>query len=186
MASASGSTYGATPFDELCRGCGTPNYSCNLVDLRRCDTTKARLDALDGQLQATINELELQSDRRIKYYCIGKSYVQARANKKFHPMKTDTWRFRGISSRWSATYKPMSYNGLVVLGAVTGKMLNSKIKNPVWNKQTYALALESQLISRLAFEKCDPRLVNKSLEPGNLQNNLSAGYVIYMAFKYQE
>lgn len=186
MSSASGSTYGATPFDVLCQGCGPPNYSCNLVHLRRPNTLTARVDALDQQLQKTICELEFQSGRRILSYYIGKSYVEARAKKTFHPMETDTWRFQGISSRWRQTYRPMGYDGLVVLGAVTRNMLNSEIKHPVWNQQTYALALESQLITRLAFEKCDPRLVNTSLAAGNLQNNLSAGYVIYMAFKYQE
>lgn len=56
----------------------------------------------------------------------------------------------------------------------------------VWNQQLYVLALENALITHFAFEECDPRLANESLHPGKLQKSPSAGYVVYMAFKYSE
>ena len=63
-------------------------------------------------------------------------------------------------------------------------MLKKERKN-VWNQQLYVLALENALITHFAYELCDGRLANDSLEPGQLQKELSTGYVVYIAFKYE-
>ena len=40
-------------------------------------------------------------------------------------------------------------------------------------------------ITHFAYEECDRRLAQDSLQPEQLQKTLSAGYVVYMAFKYE-
>ena len=181
---STGSSRGGTTFDELCRG-KVKNYSFNMADLRNL-TTRERIDTLIDKIYETIDSLELQSDREIELLCIGKTYVQARSGKTFHPTNKDTWRVSGISDRWRKGYKNQGFDGLVVLGAVSRGMLNRDCDRKVWNQQRYVLALENALITHFAYELCDPRLANKSLAPGNLQRQLSAGYVVYMAFKYKE
>ena len=75
---------------------------------------------------------------------------------------------------------------MVVLGAVSRGLLKDECNKDVWNQQLYVLALENALIAHFAYEECDGRLTNDSLQPGQLQRPLSAGYVVYMAFKYEE
>ena len=184
--SASGST-GSTEggfirFEQQCLGAS--GYSDNLVDLRG-KTTRDRIDALIAKIKDTIHALERRSDKEIQQFCIGKSFAQARPDRKFLPNSVLTWRAGGVSNRW-AFYKDQGYDGLVVLGAVSPKMLNAERNQGVWNQQKYVIALESALITHFAYEECDERLANNSLQAGQLQKNLSAGYVVYMAFKYGE
>lgn len=182
-----GSSQGGTSFDELCNGL-VKNYSFNVVDLRN-GTTRDRIDALIAKIDETIRSLELHSDKQIELFCIGKTYAPARRGKTFNPTNVDTWRLQGISHRWNdkeGGYKTQGFDGLVVLGAVSRGMLKETRDENVWNQQLYVLALENALITHFAYEACDRRLANKSLQPGNLQTKLSAGYVVYMAFKYQK
>ena len=55
-----------------------------------------------------------------------------------------------------------------------------------FNQQLYVLALENALITHFAYEDCDRRLANNSLQPGKLEKKVSAGHVVYMAFKYED
>lgn len=181
------STRGFTSFDELCRGL-VKNYSHNLVDLRK-KSTRERIDALIDNIHETIEALELQSDKKIEQFCIGKTYAEARARTRFNPIDVSSWKVRGVSDRWNNKkegYKAQGCDGLVVLGAVSRGMLKEEADQDVWNQQLYVLALENALITHFAYEECDKRLANVSLEPGQLQRSLSAGYVVYMAFKYEE
>lgn len=151
-------------------------------------STRERIDALIDNIHKTITALELQSDKKIKHFCIGKTYAEARASTRFNPIDVNSWKVQGVSDRWKNKegYKAHGYDGLVVLGAVSRGMLKEKANKGVWNQQLYVLALENALITHFAYEECDKRLANKSLEPGQLQRSLSAGYVVYMAFKYEE
>lgn len=133
--------------------------------------------------------LELQSDRKIELFCIGKTYAETRADKTFKTTNVDTWKLGGLSKRWNDKtdgYKKQGFDGLIVLGAVSRGMLKKDCNKNVWNQQLYVLALENALISHFAYEEWDRRLDNDSLQPGKLQKTLSAGYVIYKAFKYEE
>ena len=96
-----------------------------------------------------------------------------------------TWKVEGTSSRWKSKYKIEGYDGLVVLGAVSRGMIKEECNKHVWNQQLYILALENALITHFAYEECDRRLVNDSLQSGQLQQSLSTGYVVYMTFKYE-
>ena len=179
------STRGGVSFDELCRG-EVKSYSFNLVDLRKKKTTQRRIDALRGKIADTLQSLQTQSEKEIESFCIGKTYAERKTGKVFKPTDKNTWRVGGISDRWRNKYKKEGYDGLVVLGAVTRAMLNSKGDTKCWNQQKYALALESTLIIHYAYEDCDKRLANTTLEPGMLQGKESAGYVVYVAFKYAQ
>ena len=90
---------------------------------------------------------------------------------------------KGISNRWRSTYKRQGYDGLVVLGAVSSGMLKDDCNKDIWNQQLDVLALKNALITHFTYEYCDRRLANDSLQPGLLQQTLSAGYVVYIAFK---
>ena len=196
MSSGSGSTTpssrGGISFEELCKGFQR-TYAFNLVDLKR-ETFEKRKELLIAQINGSLRELEFYSDKKVKDFCIGKTYATARTGHNFDPADRSTWRVDGISPRWFTTYNKEGYDGLVVLGAVSRDMLTDKkarygqeermCNTAVWNQQSYALALENALISHYAFSEFDPRLANRSLHPGQQQRSCSAGYVIYMAFKY--
>lgn len=192
-ASSTSSSTAGVSFDVLCSG-AVRDYSFNVIDLRRKTFEERKFLLLQG-LEDTLDQLQLQSDKTVEKFIIGKTYAQAKRGKKFDPTNVDTWRAKGISSRWHGTYKKeLEYDGLVVLGAVNRDMLKDKLYragqfverqcSDNWNQESYALALESALISHYAFETFDPRLANGSLHTGSVQGCTSAGYVIYLAFKY--
>ena len=179
------STHGFTTFDELCRG-EVKGYSLNLVDLRKYKSTRERIDALIDKVKETNSLLGSHSKKKIQHFYIGKTYAEGKAGKTFNPNDVKTWREKGISYRWRSTYKRQGYDGLVVLGAVSSGMLKDDCNKDIWNQQLYVLALENALITHFAYEYCDRRLANDSLQPGLLQQTLSAGYVVCIAFKYKE
>lgn len=183
---------GGLSFKDFLEQNGTGNYTYNVVDLTK-KTFNERVKALIDQIKKTITKLE-SSGRKIEEFCIGKTFVEKLKKKLFDPTKERTWKVgKGVGSRWRTTYKRDGFDGLVVLGAVSRHMLTDTKSSDErtcntedWNHQLYALALESALICHYAFQAFDPRLGNRSLSPGNLQDRLSAGYVIYFAFKYEE
>lgn len=184
--SESGSTASSTggiSFEELSRGLET-NYAFNLVDLGKNSSQYERVSLLIDKVNETIDSFEIESEKTVEHFCIGKTYVEAKAGKTFNPNDVNTWRLRGISQRWHGKYKKEGYDGLVVLCVVSRAMLKEG-SNDVWNQQTCVLGLESALIYHFAHEICDQRLANQSLAPGKIQKNLAAGYVIYIAFKYE-
>lgn len=185
---------GGMSFEEFCKSGGTDNYTFNVVDLTK-KTFQDRVKSLIKRVNETIATLESSSRRKIEEFCVGKTFVKKlKKGPKFNPTDENTWKVaEGVGDRWRNKYKPEEYNGLVVLGAVSSDMLKDttstdgkKCNTDDWNHQSYALALESALICHYAFQAFDHRLANRSLSPGNLQSRLSAGYVIYFAFKYEE
>lgn len=181
---ATASSTGGTTFEQLCRG-EEQSYAFNLVDFDRNSSQRARIDLLIYKVHETIRCLELESGKNVEQFCIGKTYAEAKAGKTFKRNDKNTWRLKGISNRWLGKYEKEGYDGLVVLGAVSRAMLKKERKD-IWNQQLYVLGLESALITHFAYEECDQRLANDSLDPGKLQGSLAAGYVIYIAFKYED
>ena len=186
---------GGMTFEEFCKSGGTDNYTFNVVNLKK-KTFTGRVKSLIKQINKTIEKLEsIGSGRKIEEFCVGKTFVRKRKKgPSFNPTDVNTWKVaEGVGNRWRNKYKSEEYNGLVVLGAVSRDMLQDKessdgkrCNTDDWDHQSYALALESALICYYAFQAFDHRLANRSLSPGNLQNRLSAGYVIYFAFKYED
>lgn len=144
--------------------------------------------------------LESTSDKKIQIFSIGKTYAEATGDKPFKSMNKDAWMKGGISSRW-CEYRKNGYDGLVVLGAITHAMLDKTRKIEGWGAQEYALALEVALIAHYVFDDVDPRVGNKSTHPGrskgrkdentsshpgDLKVEEDVGFVIYLAFKYEE
>jgi len=185
---------GGVSFEEFLESGGTDNYTFNVVDLTK-KTFEDRVKSLIEQTNKTIEKLDSIPGKKIEEFCVGKTFVRKlKKGPKFNPTDANTWKVaEGPGARWRTKYLPQEYNGLVVLGAVSSDMLKDKASTDGkkcntydWNHQSYALALESALISHYAFQAFDDRLANRSLSPGNLQSKLSAGYVIYFAFKYEE
>lgn len=185
MSGSTVSSTGGTTFEELCRG-QEKNYAFNLVDLGKNLSMRKRIDLLIAKVHDTISSLEIGSEMSIEKFCIGKTYAEAKTHKEFKREDKDTWRLNGVSTRWHGKYKKEGYDGLVVLGAVSRAMLKKGRDKDVWNQQLYVLGLESALITHFAYEEYDQRLANDSLDPGKLQRKLAAGYVIYIAFKYED
>ena len=181
MASSSkGSKRGGVGFDELCQGL-VKDCSFHLCDLKN-KTTSERKQALIQNITDTMAALE--EHKEIQCFCIGKTYAKAK-DKTFDPMNEVTWKTKGIRERWNKKYKK-KHDGLVVLGAVNHAMLDERCNTNGWNHQHYVLVLENALISHYAFDVCDNRLSNNSVNPGRWQKKLSDGYVVYLAFKYKE
>ena len=173
------STASTSGFGELD---GDKNLFYNLVDLRE-KSTKERIDALISKTHDTIKYLESKDKKTIQCFCIGKTFVKEVRKDSFNPNDVKTWGLKGIRNRRIQKYK--HYDGLVVLGAVSDDMLKTE-REEVWDRQLYAVSLEFALISHFAYEECDQRLANESLHPGNVQQELSPGNVVYMAFSYKK
>lgn len=177
-------------------------YSFQVADLKK-KTFEERVDELIGRIEKTITALERYSSRAVEEFTIGKTFAPARAHTKFDPENENTWRVDGISRCWNR-YKRKGYDGLVVVGAVSRKLLTDTsyrhkdchrvCNTEVWDQQSYALALESALICHYAFKTFDPRLANSSLHPGKKkqiekdedEDKAAAGGIVYFAFKYEQ
>lgn len=190
--SSKGSKNGGVSFDVLCKG-QVKNYSFNLSDLREKKKINERKELLIQKITDTMASLESTSDKKIQIFSIGKTYAEATSDKPFKSMNKDAWRKGGISSRWREYRDKAGYDGLVVLGAITNAMLDKTPKIEGWGAQEYALALEVALIAHYVFDDVDPRVGNKSTHPGrmkahpgDLKGEKDVGFVIYLAFKYEE
>ena len=174
-------------------------YSFQVSSLTK-KTFQERVDSLIDHIEKTITALERYSSRAVEKFTIGKTFAPARAHNTFDPENEDTWRVDGITKRWHGHYKGIGYDGLVVVGAVSRKMLTDtsyrdrKCNTGVWDQQSYALALESALICHYAFKTFDPRLANESFYPGKKkqieedkeEDKAAAGGIVYFAFKYEQ
>ena len=181
------STGGGVDYDTLCKG-QVKNYSFNLTDISKSSFEGAKQLLIKKALD-TISNIHIQdvTDRRVQKFVVGKTYVQRRKVRGGGYQDLDqqnyfTWKKKGIKNRWHF-YSDQSFDGLIVLTCCTRDMLPEDSLANNWNHQHYALALESGLIQHFAFQQPDERLGNKSFDPGNLQSKLSAGYVVYMAYK---
>ena len=191
-------TRGGVDYDDLASQKVEPYYTFRLMQ-----TTKAGTDpnlesaktTLIKWVDDTIKDIQIQSDRNIVKFYIGKTYVRKVKNRKFDAMKPLTWKKGGISSRWHC-HKKESYgkNGMVVLTVVTKGDVPQKTITAFKHQEMYALALEQNLIMHYACVKGDDRLANTSTHPGmyvqqkdgnetKASNEAKAiGYPIYMAF----
>ena len=188
MSVVSKTTQGGADFELLCTG-AVRNYSFNPADLsgqREAEDIKQKLIA---QLEDTVRELELHSDRTIANIYIGKTYI--RRNKKykkfnFNPLNHHTWKKNGISSRWGEhKHKDYGRDGLVVLGAITRETMPERCRGRV-HQEDFALAMEQQLLYHYLLSHPDPRVVNESFSTGRTTEKDCIAYAVYMAFRYED
>lgn len=193
------STTGGIDFDTMCRD-EIPGYSFNLVDLVDEDHTqkerKLERDTkkLSTKLKDTITCIEMEpieKTRQVEKYYIGKTYILGSTFKSFDHMNHTTWVKKGIHSRYKYhSNKTYGCDGLVVLGAVTDKVLPSKRAKRV-TKEDYALMLEQRLTHHQLIEESDDRVFNPTFNEGRRQakkydedqcEKNAYAYAIYMAF----
>ena len=182
------STRGGCSFDELCNG-SVKYYACdNVIDITKVTVQEAEQMLLD-HLYSCIQSIETERGLKVEKVYIGKTYVRQKKDShrrrvRFDHMNSSTWKLDdGINGRWK-DHKREDYgrDGLVVLTVVTREAIHPDIQenNPDFHHEDYALALESRLIQDCMM---DPRLYNKTLEPGKRDSSTSIGYALYMAFK---
>ena len=180
---ASTSTRGGADFDLLCTG-AVQYYSFNLANLASKRTTRDIERELVKQLESTIRELELQSDRTIAQIYIGKTYIP-RKNKRgggfmrLDPLNHNTWKKEGISGRWG-DHKKQDYgrDGMVVLCAIT----RDTVPGREMHQEDFTLDMEQYLIGHYWD---DPRLANRTYNTGQRSSRYYA-YALYMAFRYAD
>ena len=143
-------------------------------------------------LANTVRELELQSDRTIANIYIGKTYILRRKKPgggylKFDPLNSNTWKKKGISSRWQ-DHKKHNYgrDGLVVLGAITRETMPERSSQV--NQEHFALAMEQKLLHHYLLSHPDPKVpvVNETFSTGATTKQVSYAYAVYMAFRYED
>ncbi|VDI59563.1 Hypothetical predicted protein [Mytilus galloprovincialis] len=203
--SATGSVRGFTEFDDLCRGC--QGYSYNLASLFDiCDhdqfnrhthtiSFKEAFKRLKLTIKESFSNLEIQTERKVTDFTIGKTFVKQKPGVYFNPMKPITWSLGGgINGRWQ-DYKNDEYDGLIVLACIERDLIPQNIKECYkraiqMNKkkialhhQNYALALGQALIQYYAFIKPDERMRNQSFDIGNLSKEICKGGIVYVAYK---
>lgn len=189
------STRGDVTFDDLCRGLKTSYCLDRLVSLLKEDNSPMSFfeaeKTLSNHVKTILEELELQLDKRIIKYTIGKTYARRRRRAgrhyiKFNPMNAKTWRLdSGANGRWHSFYKSEGYDGLVVLCAARKEEIpRTGIKI---SPQNYAFALEQRLIHHFVFTESDTRIGNISFASGGHadEKSVKAG-LVYLAFKHSE
>ena len=206
----SATTRGGVEFDDLVTGRVAPYYAFRLTGIRNkqgeCATTGREknlehttnntdqdynalhraTDTLVKRVDDTINDIEIQSGKKVVKFYIGKTYIHKnKRSEVFDAMNPDTWRKGVIHSHW-CHHKQEEYgrNGMVVLTVVTKDDVPQQSIPAFKHQEMYALALEQQLIIHYAFVRGDERLANTSTHPGMQQQEESRaiGYPIYMAF----
>lgn len=177
------STNGGIDFESFCKS-GIQSYTfnpVNLADDKNEKGTERKMDRdikkLSERLKQTIQDYETQdidSERRVHAYYIGKTYLkrkkrQGKGFQIFDRMDPKTWIKSGISSRYRA-HKMKKYGqyGLVVLGVVTKDILPETRAKRI-KQEDYALILEQRLVHHQLIEEADDRLVNKTFNEGRRQ-----------------
>ena len=186
-------TFGGCTLDDLIRG--SKNYVCDascLVNLVGKDSNEAK-EGLINKIDELFQDLELQTERRVMKYYIGKTFIKQRKRPnnrkmfvKFDPMDPYTWKKNGISSRWGC-HKKMEYgrDGLVVLAAVTEDAVPQQYCHEVHREQ-YAVALEQMLLHHYKLEIGDQRLHNDTFTSAGPDGGKSIAYAIYVVFTLEE
>lgn len=148
-----------------------------------------------------LEDIEKRRQTPIEEFVIGKTFARRRRRGRgfqdFDYLNINTWKLEGISSRWGY-YKKRGFDGMVILCAITKKLLPVRDRtiviaeetegetddsNGLMTHQNYVLALEQQLIHYYAFAEQDPRLGNNSLQPGKEELQNAYAFVVYLAFK---
>ena len=190
MSTISTTTRGGDEFEQLCQG-RIKNYSFNLADIESERKVKHIKRKLVKQLESTINELELHSDRRIGKIYIGKTFIQRKRKPgggfmTFNPLNHNTWEKNGISSRWgSHKHEDYGRDGLVVLGAITKQTVPKKCRDRV-HQEDFTLALEQKLLHHYLLSHPDSRVVNDTFTAGRPPERNHYAYAVYMAFSYTD
>ena len=168
----------------LCTG-AVQYYSFNLANLASKRTTRDIERELVKQLESTIRELELQSDRTVAKIYVGKTYIPRRSKQgggfmRFDPLNHNTWKKEGISGRWS-DHKKQDYgrDGMVVLCAIT----RDTVPGREMHQEEFTLDMERYLIEHYWD---DPRLANDTYRPGQRSGRSYEAYALYMAFRYAD
>ena len=182
-------TQGDDDFELLCTG-AVRNYSFNPADLSGQREAEGIKQKLIAQLEDTVRELELQSDRTIAKIYIGKTYILRRRRVgggclNFDPLDHHTWRKKGISSRWQ-DHKKQDYgrDGLVVLGAITRETMPESCSQE--QQEDFALAMEQKLLHHYLLSHPDPRVVNETFSTEATTEQKGYAYAVYMAFRYED
>ena len=175
-------TIGGTTFDLLCSADSVPNYACDaVIDLRREHGLAKAKEKLTNLVRDNISSLEIGTDRQVEKFYIGKTSVQRnKRSRRFDPMEYQTWRKKGISSRWGEhKHKPYGRDGFVVLGVVNRDAIPRRCRV---DQELYALALEQQLLHHFMIEDPDDRIANETFSPGRREKQTSVGHAVYMAY----
>ncbi|CAG2249451.1 unnamed protein product [Mytilus edulis] len=143
------------------------------------------------------SNLEIQTERKVTDFTIGKTFVKQKPGAYFNPMKPTTWSLGGgINGRWQ-DYKNEDYDGLIVLACIERDLIPQHTKECnkrailmdkktiKANQQNYALALEQALIHYYVLIKPDERLRNQSFDIGNLSKEPYKGGIVYVAYKLE-
>ena len=178
---ASSSTRGGVDYDTLCEG-DVKNYSFNIVDLKNAETFDEILDTVKRTILDTIANLEIQSDKEVDQFVIGKTLVRQKRKKggfqEFDEMRPESFRKLGISSRWNEhRYRK---DGMIVVCIVTRPVANTCGTELTKDPQKFALKLEEEL--QKSF-RADARLANSAAyRPGSEATSGAIGFPIYIAY----
>ena len=139
---------------------------------------------LIAELESTVRELELHSDRTIAKIYIGKTFIQRRKKgggrgyQNLNPLKHHTWKKNGISSRWHVhKHEDYGRDGLVVLGAITKQTMPERCRDRV-HQEDFALAMEQKLLHHYLLSHPDPRVVNESFTAGQATKDKCYAYAV--------
>ena len=195
--SVSKSPFGGCSFKKLCNG-SRQSYACDkVIDITKdkqgdgsFPTLRKATSRLIKHIQECIRKIEDGRGRKVEQFYIGKTLIRKRKSRKFHRMKSSTWKLsKGISKRFKKHHrKGYGRDGLVVLTVVTSKAVPRSVcqNRQTVTKELYAFALENRLIQHFLIECDDPRIVNSTLNSGKSDGNRSIGYPLYMAFKLED
>lgn len=184
---------GGADYDEVAEG-NVRNYCYNMIPLVQHGSFTQHVMRLVTSIDRIIADIELQSNRQINAFVIGKTSCPARSGvfrmNQTKVLDAQNWKgSAGPGNRWNELYRNQGYHGLVVICGVTSDLrpLYSDSQQPIIHQTQYALALEQALTHHYLLEKRDIRCKNHSLASGStgVQKTNAIG-VVYFAFQLED
>ena len=169
-------------FKSLCTG-GVKGYCFHPISIRknfhRSTPFRSAVEALVYHVENILKEIEDGTKRRISKFIIGKSHVKGSSK------LPDAESRKSLMQRWSS-YKSQKYDGLIVICIIKKSMLPESLNGYFRDQELFSIAIEQQLIHHFAYNKCDNRLANTTLETGRKAlDDVHAG-LCYVAYKLHD
>ena len=153
--------------------------------------TTAQLDTAVGVIGThalrVLDDLRIQSGRRVEAVTIGKSHVTRARNKPFSPTDGDTWKMDGVRSRWNTRYKkaPFDCDALVVLTCFRRTDVPAALALHHFDHQDLTLKYEHLLDTWMRTNiGARGRMTTGDQGGGGRRSKAHIGFVLYMAVRF--
>lgn len=181
---------GGVHYDAVANG-SAENYCFNLTSLIMDGTFEEHVNQLIESVAQIIHDIEIQSERTVAEFIIGKTVCLARANvniDRTKVMNAYNWRVSsGPANRWNKSYKGIQQGMVVICGVTHDQVPLNDDGQLLVHQSQYALALEQALTHEFLLKRKDARCSNVSFTSGKTASEANAAIgVVYVVFQFAD